>query len=112
MTSSTDRFNRLTEDVDAFARARGWQQSHNPKNLLLALVGEVGEVAEVLQWLTPEECSDLRHPSSPHREPLREELADVLIYLIELAANVDIDLIDAAQDKLVKNAIKHPAPTR
>lgn len=112
MDADADRFTSLTGEIDAFARARGWQSSHDPKSLLLALVGEVGEVAEVLQWLTPEELAALVDPASAHRQPLREELADVLIYLIELAAHVDVDLIEAAHEKLAKNAIKHPSPNR
>lgn len=76
----------------------------------MALVGEVGEVAEVLQWLTPQEQARLRDDSSGHRQPLREELADVLIYLIELATHVDVDLLEAAESKLRLNARKYPLP--
>jgi NTP pyrophosphatase (non-canonical NTP hydrolase) len=105
-----DRFTKLASQIDEFARARRWDDLHDPKSLTLALVGEVGEVAEVLQWLTPEEQIHLRDASSIHRQPLREELADVLIYLIELAAHVEIDLLDAAESKLLLNARKHPVP--
>lgn len=108
MDAAADRFATLTDEIDAFARARGWQKSHDPKSLLLALVGEVGEVAEVLQWLSASDLAALNDPASVHRQPLREELADVLIYLIELAAHIDVDLIEAAHEKLAKNAIKHP----
>ena len=105
-----DRFAELSSRINEFARVRRWDELHDPKSLALALVGEVGEVAEVLQWLTPEEQVGLRDDSSSHRQPLREELADVLIYLIELAAHVEIDLLDAAESKLLLNARKHPAP--
>lgn len=98
----------LSSRIDEFARARQWKDLHDPKSLALALVGEMGEVAEVLQWLTPDEQARLSDDTSPHRQPLREELADVLIYLIELAAHVEIDLLEAAESKLQINAKKHP----
>ncbi|MBN8424662.1 nucleotide pyrophosphohydrolase [Microbacterium esteraromaticum] len=103
-----DRFTQFSLQINDFARERGWDALHDSKSLALALVGEVGEVAEVLQWLTPEEQTHLRDDSSSHRQQLREELADVLIYLIELAAHVEIDLLDAAEAKLQLNARKHP----
>lgn len=108
MHTASDRFTALTKTITAFARERGWNERHDPKSLLLALVGEVGELSEILQWLTPEEAAHLAEPTAREREHLREEMADIFIYLIELAAVLDIELIEAAQDKIVKNSQKHP----
>ena len=91
-----------------FARARRWEPYHSPKNLAMALTGEVGELVEIFQWLTEEESRSVAQ--APHTaEAVRDELADVLIYLVELAAALRVDLNEAVNAKLVKNALKYPA---
>ena len=70
----------LRERIDAFVEARGWRQYHTPKNLAMALTGEVGELVEILQWLTPEESS-AAGADRDLRAALEDEIADVLIYL-------------------------------
>ena len=92
--------------VAAFSVARDWNQFHTPKNLAMALAGEVGELLELFQWLTAEESAAVM--SSPHAQDVRDELADVLIYLVRLADVLDIDLIGAGFEKLEKNALKYP----
>lgn len=92
-----------------FATARDWHSFHTPKNLAMAMIVEAAELVEHFQWATPEEsCA----PSPEKRAAIRDEVADTLIYLVELADVLDIDLIAAARDKIVKNAIKHPAPSK
>ena len=92
----------------AFIDERDWQPFQDPKSLMLALVGEVGELAELLQWLPAHEAR-----SRIEREPLRsrvaEEMADVLIYLVGLADQCDINLRDAALAKVASNSLKYPA---
>lgn len=90
-----------------FATERDWQPFHTPKNLAMALTVEAAELAEIFQWMTPEEslaasCDGRRH------EHIADELADVLLYLLQLADRTGVDLEQAVQAKLVKNAIKHP----
>src|SRR5262245_19580962 len=93
--------------IREFVRERDWEQFHNPKNLILALVGEVGELAEIFQWLTPEAAADVMcEPASASR--VREELADVLIYLVRLADVLDVDLLTAGQEKLDVNETRYP----
>ena len=75
------------------------------KNLILALVGEVGELSEVFQWLNEAQISNLNEED---RDRAEEELADVFLYLIRLADKLDIDLIEAANAKLRLNAEKYP----
>ena len=95
----------LAAAVREFGRERDWHQYHDPKNLTAALIVEAAELLEPFQWLTPEQSLDL----PPHkREAVRQEMADVLIYLVSLANCLDIDLIQAAGDKLAINERKYP----
>ncbi|SDJ02430.1 dCTP diphosphatase [Frankineae bacterium MT45] len=82
-----------------FTQERGWGQFHDPKSLILALVGEVGELAELFQWVPAAEAVDLASVN-PLRTRAEEELADVFIYLSALADVLGIDLIEAAVRKL------------
>ena len=90
-----------------FARERDWGQFHKPRNLLLALVGEVGELSEIFQWRGEVEagCPDFEERERGH---LGEELADVLVYLVRLADVCGVDLPSAVADKMRKNAEKYP----
>lgn len=89
----------LTKGMRDFTAARQWGRFHDPKSLALALVGEVGELAELLQWLPADEASDLvRH--DPLHTRLGEEMSDVLLYLVRLADVAGIDLAQAAHAKL------------
>lgn len=96
----------LAEALRHFAAERDWERYHSPKNLAMALSVEVAELTEHFQWLTQEESCLL---SAADREAVREELADVLIYLVRLADKLDIDLLAAAEYKIGKNAEKYPA---
>ncbi|HMM53892.1 MAG TPA: nucleotide pyrophosphohydrolase [Candidatus Desulfobacillus sp.] len=96
----------LREQLRAFAREREWQRFHTPKNLAMALIVEAAELVEHFQWLSGEESLALRDEA--RREAIRDELADVLIYLIELADVLEVDLADAARAKIAKNALKYP----
>jgi NTP pyrophosphatase (non-canonical NTP hydrolase) len=98
----------LVTALQRFADERGWQPFHTPRNLMLALTGEVGELAEIFQWLPDDKAARLKDDPDVYRH-LHEELADVLLYLVRLASVLDVDLDRAVADKLVKNAIKYPA---
>ena len=91
-----------------FAAARDWQPFHTPKNLAMALMVEAAELQELFQWLTPEESRQIA--ADPQRkEALADELADVLLYLLQLADHTGVDLHEAVERKLVKNGLKHRA---
>ena len=92
--------------LDDFAKKRDWEQFHSPKNLSMALAGEVGELLEIFQWLT-EEQSQRSSLSSDQLEAATEELADVLIYALRLADKLDINLQDAISNKIDKNALRY-----
>jgi NTP pyrophosphatase (non-canonical NTP hydrolase) len=96
----------LTLALRRFAAERDWEQFHSPKNLTMALSVEVAELMEHFQWLTQEQSGSL----PPERlVAVREEVADVLIYLVRLADRLDIDLLAAAEEKIERNAEKYPA---
>ncbi len=102
----SDSLITLREQLRAFAREREWQRFHTPKNLAMALIVEAAELVEHFQWLSGEESLALRDEA--RREAIRDELADVLIYLIELADVLEVDLAAAARAKIAKNALKYP----
>ena len=90
-----------------FTAERDWDRFHDPKSLLLALVGEVGELAELFQWLPSSEARSLVAEAPLHTR-VRQELADVLLYLIRLADVLDIDLADAANAKINDSETRFP----
>ncbi|GAA3350854.1 nucleotide pyrophosphohydrolase [Amorphoplanes nipponensis] len=89
----------LTERVRAFAEERDWERFHTPKNLAMALAGEVGELLAELQWLTPEQSAAVMRDEELGPR-VRAEIGDVTIYLTRLADVLGIDLVQAALDKL------------
>ena len=96
----------LTESVRAFAQERDWDQFHTPKNLAMALAGEVGELLAELQWLTPEESAAVMADEELGPR-VRAEIGDVTIYLVRLADVLGIDLVDAALTKLADSGRRY-----
>jgi len=97
----------IKKKLRAFAEERNWDQFHSPKNLVMALGGEVGELTELFQWLSEGGSmkGNLPKKTIEHAE---EELADIFLYLIRLADKLDIDLETAALNKISKNEDKYP----
>jgi NTP pyrophosphatase (non-canonical NTP hydrolase) len=89
----------LTERVRTFAQERDWEQFHTPKNLAMALAGEVGELLAELQWLTPAQSAAVMQDEKLAPR-VRAEIGDVTIYLVRLADVLGIDLVQAALEKL------------
>jgi len=98
----------LAHALDSFANERDWAQFHSPKNLVMALTGEVGELNELFQWLTEQQSKDLANDPQG-RKRVAEELSDVLFYLVRTASVMGIDLNQAAVEKLAINEQKYPA---
>lgn len=96
----------LRDALRAFAAARQWQPFHTPKNLSMALIKETAEIVEHFQWSTPEESLAL---TPEKKAAVADEIADVLMYLVQLADVLDIDPLTAARVKIVKNVEKYPA---
>jgi NTP pyrophosphatase (non-canonical NTP hydrolase) len=95
----------LRDRLRAFALARDWAPFHSPKNLACALSVEAAELLEHFQWMTEAQS---RAPSARQREEIGHEAADVLLYLIQLADQLGIDLLAAADRKIELNAAKYP----
>jgi dCTP diphosphatase len=106
MTKSGD-LSDLTAAIRAFADDRDWGQFHLPRSLVLALVGEVGELAETVQWVPDDEVVTAL-VTDPLRGRFEEEMADVLIYLLRLADVTQVDLNVAVRAKLVANEGRYP----
>ena len=96
----------LAQKLREFAKERDWDQFHSPKNLTMALSVEVCEIVEHFQWLTEEESYQL----NPNKlKKIKEEIGDVIIYLVMLADKLGIDPVQAAKEKIEKNRKNYPA---
>ena len=102
MSDLKDLQNRIIE----FRDARNWKQFHNPKDLSISITLEASELLEHFQWKSPEEVT--KHINT-HDEDIADEMADILNYLLILANDLNIDLLDASNKKLAKNNAKYDA---
>lgn len=100
-----DSVSELRERLRLFARERDWEQFHSPKNLSMAMIAECAELIEHFQWLTREQSE---HLSPEKLAEVRLELADVFIYLIRIADRLDVDLVEAAWEKIGVNERRYP----
>ncbi|MBT7557906.1 nucleotide pyrophosphohydrolase [Candidatus Woesearchaeota archaeon] len=91
--------------LSKFANERDWDQFHNPKNLAMALSVEASELVEIFQWLTPEQSEEIMESSES--EHVKEEIADILIYLIRIADKLNVDLESSISEKIIKNRNKY-----
>ena len=98
--------NSIQNKLKKFVDERDWEQFHSPKNLIMAITSEVGELNDLFQWLTEEE-SKLKKDSTEINK-VKEEIADIFIYLLRLADKLDIDIEKAIVDKMEINSIKYP----
>jgi NTP pyrophosphatase (non-canonical NTP hydrolase) len=99
--------NELNDRLRSFAAAREWEPYHTPKNLVMALSGEVGELTALFQWLTAEESATAL--DDPELGPkVLDELADVTLYLVRLADMLGADLLTAAEAKIERNEHRFP----
>lgn len=103
--STTDSLIDIRDRARQFALARDWESFHTPKNLAMALSVEVAELAEHFQWLPTGAAHELDQAA---RTGIRHEMADVLLYLVQLADRCGVDLHQAVREKMVLNAVKYP----
>lgn len=106
---TTDDIRGLQQALREFAVARDWEQFHIPKNLVLALLAEAGELAEPFQWLTPDQAASIM--KGPRAADVEDELADVAIYLLRLADVLGVNLGEAVRSKLTRNETRFPVGT-
>jgi NTP pyrophosphatase (non-canonical NTP hydrolase) len=96
----------ISAAIRKFRDERDWMQFHSPKNLACSIAIEAAELLEQFQWDSLEESEG---KAKDRKSAVTEEVADVAIYLIELADNLGIDLVTAIREKLVANGLKYPA---
>ena len=101
-----DRLTEFGEELRHFVRERDWEQFQTPKNLVMALAGEVGELIAEFQWLTPEQ-SEAVMSDAEHGARVEAEIGDVMIYLMGLAGRLGVDLVDAARSKLADSGRRY-----
>lgn len=106
MLDDKTHFQDIKSKIKEFVDARNWDKDHNPKNLSMSIAIEAAELMEIFQWNSIEEGWAIN--KSDEYEHFKEELADVLIYCISLANQLDIDITDAIYDKMGKNALRFP----
>jgi len=110
MTDMPGDLARLTALIREFSEERDWVQFHDPKSLVLALVGEVGELAELFQWVPAGDAT--QHFTDPDRHRrASEEIADMLVYLLRLADVLGVDVLTATLDKQAEARRRFPAET-
>ena len=97
---------QIQSKLELFANERDWDQFHSVRNLALALVGEVGELAELFQWIDDSKVSAFLDEGG--RKRVGEEIADVLFYLVRLADKAGVDLDQAVVEKLTSNTVRYP----
>ncbi|MFF3596160.1 nucleotide pyrophosphohydrolase [Kitasatospora indigofera] len=101
----------LRQRLSRFAAARAWEPFHTPKNLATALSVEAGELLEIFQWLTPDQSAAvMTDPDTAHR--VRDEVADVLAYLLQFCTVTGVDPLAALAAKIDRNELRFPAPGR
>lgn len=101
----SDEIEEIQATLQKFADDRDWRQFHSPKNLSAALAVEAGELLEHFQWLTEDQSRNL---SEDAKEPIEQEIADVLIYLLQLSSALGIEPLHAARKKITANGLKYP----
>jgi NTP pyrophosphatase (non-canonical NTP hydrolase) len=97
--------NKYKDKIKKFADDRDWDQFHDPKNLSMALSAEIGELLDIFQWLTSDQSKNL---SEKDMILVKQELGDIMIYLMRLSDKLNIDLEQAVIDKMKINEEKYP----
>ena len=97
---------KLTKKINKFVKERDWKQFHNHKDMALSLVLEAVEVLEHFQWKAS--IKDINKHAKHKKADIADELADVAIYLFELADNLGVDVAKAVEAKLKKSSAKYP----
>ena len=101
-------FESLAVRLKAFADARDWEKFHTPKNLAMALSVEVSELSEIFQWMTAEESANVMKDQKS-ADAVKDELADIALYLVRLSAILKVDLLAEANAKIDRNEKRFPS---
>jgi len=95
----------ITEKIKKFRDDRDWMQFHDPKNMAVSIILEASELLEHFQWKNTEE---VERYARQNRGDIQDEIADIALYLFELADNLEIDLLEAMEKKIAKNEKRYP----
>lgn len=98
----------LKKMVENFVVERQWEQFHNPKNLSMAISIEAAELMDIFKWVSSDDSKNISSKDK-YRQPIKDEIADIIIYCIAFANRNSIDISDVIKAKLKKNAIKYPS---
>lgn len=101
----TISYTNILDKIKKFRDDREWMQFHDPKNMAISIILEASELLEHFQW---KEKDEIKKYVQDHHEKVEDEIADIAIYLFEMADNLDIDLLSAMDRKLDKNKKKYP----
>lgn len=107
MNDKTTTVDDLKRKIEDFGNKRGWSQTENAKDLVMALTVEASELMEIFQWIHSDEADSLKNNEKEFIH-LKEEIADVFWYLMRVCSHFDIDLAKSVEEKEVKNALKYP----
>lgn len=107
MSDETTTVGALVSAVRNFVKERNWEQFHDPKNLSMCICIESAELMELFQWLSPQEV-ETKLSTPQEKDRIEQELADILIYCLSLAASLGTDISSAVMHKLKENATKYP----
>ena len=97
---------KIQQRLENFSKIRDWEQFHNPKNLAMALSVEVSELVEIFQWSNNGGLTEIKDPKK--RDKIKEEIADIFIYLIKISNKLDLDIEKIINQKIDKNEKKYP----
>src|SRR5579863_10165929 len=98
---------KMQNYLHEFGKERGWEKYKTPKNLCMALSVEVAELMEIFQWMENDESIAVKN-NEQQMQPIREEMADVFAYFIQIADALDVDIERAFWEKTKKNEKKYP----
>ncbi len=107
MNDKATNVQEIKDRISKFVKDRNWMDAHSPKNLSMSIAIEAAELMEIFQWLSTEEARGIKNVEGKFTH-LKEELADVIIYCLSLANQLNIDVATAIDDKIEKNAKKYP----
>lgn len=105
--SKTLDLEKMQNELKEFVKERGFEKYHTPKNLSMALTKEAAELLEIFQWLTEKESFEIKNHKEKFQE-VKDEMADILSYLLRIASVLEVDLNEAFFDKIKKNKEKYP----
>lgn len=103
----TNDFNIIKEKLKEFNKERDWDQYLNPKDILVALMSEIGELADLYKWLDKEEMAKVHKDPVAHAA-ISEEIADIFSYVLTLAEKAQVDILDTLDKKIEKNRARYP----